>query len=1134
MMAILVPFTFLLQLTFHTLTCSGANVDISLISAGGTLPDPVYKGAIFAYTLVRPNVTISYSALGSVPGQCHIMATPNPAKCSSSIMGQPLAVDFATSDVPLEAVDYQLNPDLQMYPTVATAVVPVYHLNATANLTLSTAVLGQIFSGQILTWDDPRIVSLNPNFTAWRVPAGQRIEVVVRDSGSGTTGVFRQALCYFDDVFASQVGPGTDANWTGVAVTQTSWPQAYVTVTPYTISYISHSVAVDYQLPMVTLMKRSGAVVKASMETLGNALLEMDLSLLQDSGEDPSNLMVELVNAKSNRTWPIAAFTYILMRSQTLRPGASCSVVQETVAFWVWFWTSDTVARIMKTDNFSPLPEIAITALVSRVAANVRCGGQPVLHLPQPVVLHSSGVGWVAPIFKKFNFIYPNATVSYRSDKSVGESDIEQRLDSDAFVATHLLWTPSAPSSSVRLILGGIAVVIISQYNLTLDLPTLTAILDGKVTTWLSPALLQINGGFSYGVHNSPTTDPSERIVLLGGPTSQDPFLADLIRASQPGFTGAALAAASQFPTEAMLRSAVSATPFSMGVSVMVGSFNSNLRFAHLIRADGAVVAPSWQSVQACATADVYNAATLDLRLQQSTSPDCYPLASTVYIAARKSQCNDATDPEHTAAVYFLEWLLLHPFLAEALRELQVAPLPILPNVDIANRQVLDLISCRPRPPPFPQWMFTVAGVCAGVVVILGAAAAVCVWKSTADVRALRRQFANDNVAHECAAAIASFDLEAVEWLKTLEKPNHIQKSFLQIIRLLTEVRPFIPDQLLSSLQRKGTPEESDGPTHGCGHRLSAGSDSSSFVASTCNQDTEREGWLPSPKVGSSPRRRSPRSAARCNVYASQRMEWRRKLGVFMYVRFAFLTTTSADFLPQRMASLLVNLVTIAKAHGATIDHVAYGSLALHWGVAFGTAQGPLKAATAALEMTQRTHCAEGDGEDLQLRIGLAYGMCDVSTASAAAHSFFIVAGPEVQTAMDMVAQDAMAGCKCEVLLTHALHREVEYVVECMPRLWFGEVLLWEPRRPQQYTGSSEEWMYELQNIEVQQGRQFSAKLLHAVFMMARCEASRAQVQAEAQRLRELYATEMTVQDVAALQHLEAATTVEAWRLSAA
>eukprot|EP00667_Euglena_gracilis_P033388 EG_transcript_54203 len=114
--------------------------------------------------------------------------------------------------------------------------------------------------------------------------------------------------------------------------------------------------------------------------------------------------------------------------------------------------------------------------------------------------------------------------------------------------------------------------------------------------------------------------------------------------------------------------------------------------------------------------------------------------------------------------------------------------------------------------------------------------------------------------------------------------------------------------------------------------------------------------------------------------------------------------------MPQCVTALLVDLVTIAKAHGATIDHVAYGSLALHWGVAFSTAQGPLKATTAALEMAGFRHRLPGHlREAMQLRVAVTFGNCDVSTASAAGHRFFVVAGAEVQNAMDLVIHDAMA-----------------------------------------------------------------------------------------------------------------------------
>lgn len=48
-------------------------------------------------------------------------------------------------------------------------------------------------------------------------------------------------------------------------------------------------------------------------------------------------------------------------------------------------------------------------------------------------------------------------------------------------------------------------------------------------------------------------------------------------------------------------------------------------------------------------------------------TPDCYPMSSAVYVTVRQSQCSMVTDPQRTAAVAFLEWLLQLSSLAGAL-----------------------------------------------------------------------------------------------------------------------------------------------------------------------------------------------------------------------------------------------------------------------------------------------------------------------------------------------------------------------------------------------------------------------------------------------------------------------------------
>lgn len=49
----------------------------------------------------------------------------------------------------LNQSDYDAYPDLQMYPVLATAIVPVYNLKGVKGLVLTRTALAQIFSGQI-------------------------------------------------------------------------------------------------------------------------------------------------------------------------------------------------------------------------------------------------------------------------------------------------------------------------------------------------------------------------------------------------------------------------------------------------------------------------------------------------------------------------------------------------------------------------------------------------------------------------------------------------------------------------------------------------------------------------------------------------------------------------------------------------------------------------------------------------------------------------------------------------------------------------------------------------------------------------------------------------------------------------
>jgi ABC-type phosphate transport system substrate-binding protein len=76
------------------------------------------------------------------------------------------SVDFAAVDVPLDAAELKRS-NLVQFPILVGGIVVAVNLPGVKSeqLRLSGAVLADIFSGAIKTWNDPAVASLNPHVT---------------------------------------------------------------------------------------------------------------------------------------------------------------------------------------------------------------------------------------------------------------------------------------------------------------------------------------------------------------------------------------------------------------------------------------------------------------------------------------------------------------------------------------------------------------------------------------------------------------------------------------------------------------------------------------------------------------------------------------------------------------------------------------------------------------------------------------------------------------------------------------------------------------------------------------------------------------------------------------------------------
>eukprot|EP00667_Euglena_gracilis_P000867 EG_transcript_869 len=1069
--------------------------------------------------------------------------------CAANSLASPLNIDFAASDALLTTSDYVKFPDLQMYPTMAAAVVPIFNLGDVTNLTLSTSLLAQIFRGQVVVWDDAAILALNPQLNG-TVPYRQPITLVVRSDASGTTQIFKKALAAFDSDFQSQIGTASSNMWANVTTTKRSGNQgvvSYVMSTPYTLGYSELGIALTNKLPMAKLQKHSGSVASASITSTDYALLELGLSF-GNNGDDPSHLTADLENAQGANAWPIVGYTYLVMRRSTQRAGASCAYVQATISFWHWFWTSDIAARIVQTEHFSTLPSVVLEAVLGRFVADITCGGQAMYKSEALVPVRGQGTGLFSNLFTSLANVYrlvdPGVNLTYTAMDGAGlVSDSD--LASTTFAATTDS-TLAAPTNGYKLVFAGAGLAVISLMNVTLDGATLAGILQGDITTWLDPALTATNPSGIRDATGTVVTNASLPIQLLRGPMADSASLYSLMAQFRSQYTGAALKAAPMYASEDILRYHVLGSPLALAVTPYTGSFPSGLALAPYRHSGGAVVAPSWQAIGACAGDATFDAART-FRLSASASPTCYPLALALHLHVRKSQCDPVNDAARTAAVGFVEWMFRNAALPNALRAAGLAPL-IDANAAaaLANEAVLDAISCSPRSTN------SSSGIPSGVIVAMCAAGGVVllivagvVWHSTRRMRALRKQFSNDNVAQECAAAIARLDLDSVAWLSDLKNPNKIQKSFIQIVHILTEVKPFIPDQMLQLLMgqeekqseqmedlashRQEPPEKCLSPRQSVDSSAQQSRHSSVQGASamdsavSARQVSDSEVSVGRRNPTHTPMTESPKAKWRFEQVVAMVPEaerkWTRKRCAWLYARLGSRGSLDDPSNLAELSSLVASLIAVAKKHGATIERVGVETLVVHWGLSGHASQAAEKATLAGMDMVGLVKCkAGGLRSALSLRISVSYGWCHTTTLSASGHRFFVSAGTEMGLGTRLVHDGVYEKCQCHLLVSPGVHAEVQYNIKCLPRAWFGTTLLWQPL--EHITHHDEEWMYELEKLEEGQSASKYRALVDVFGLVVEPRTSPNAILFALEAIKNRFANNLTPEDIASLDHL--------------
>ena len=337
---------------------------VQINGAGATFPLPIYTEWTYANSYVDPSVVINYQGIGSGGGKKAIVDG---------------TVDFAGSDSLLKPEEYDAGKDLQMYPMVASAVVPIYNIawakEVPAGTTLPALVLDRqtlvdIYNAKVTKWNDPAIVKLNADLTDYLPNAS--ITAVHRSDGSGTTEIFTKALTAFSPDWtaggASSVEWPVDKAGNGVGGKGNQGVSAAVINTPNSIGYVEISFAKSNGLAFADMINKAGQKVTAGADSIA-----ADMSDFAKAFDD--KLTATIVDGQSAGSWPITGYTYIILHTTSMQ---DCTKASKLLEYINWTLTDASAADRASKLGYAVLPQ-AVREQVSAKLGEVTCNGQPVM-----------------------------------------------------------------------------------------------------------------------------------------------------------------------------------------------------------------------------------------------------------------------------------------------------------------------------------------------------------------------------------------------------------------------------------------------------------------------------------------------------------------------------------------------------------------------------------------------------------------------------------------------------------------------------------------------------------------------------------------------------------------------------------
>jgi phosphate transport system substrate-binding protein len=307
-----------------------------LTGAGATFPYPIYSKWFSEYSAAHPGVQINYQSIGSGGGIRQVTAG---------------LVDFGATDGP--ATDEQLaasKTKLIHIPTVMGAVVPIFNVPGVSDVKFSPDVLADIFLGKINNWSDPRIAKDNSGV---KLP-NQKIIVVHRSDGSGTSYIFTDYLSKVSSDWANGPGKGTSPSWpVGVGGKGNEGVAGLVRQLPGALGYVELIYALQNHISYGSVRNPAGNWVKASIDGVTQAAANLK--------QMPADYRVSITNAPGASSYPISSFTWLLVPLKC--PDQAKGKVIKDLLSWIVNSGENEVSAL----SYAPLPKTVADKVLKTV-----------------------------------------------------------------------------------------------------------------------------------------------------------------------------------------------------------------------------------------------------------------------------------------------------------------------------------------------------------------------------------------------------------------------------------------------------------------------------------------------------------------------------------------------------------------------------------------------------------------------------------------------------------------------------------------------------------------------------------------------------------------------------------------------